>query len=118
MIGSLEMVGGAITNREMARRIETSTQKVVEGAPLSGAFSSSALVPRMGVEMIEVGEATGSLPDMLDSIGEFYEEELDLKLTRLTTWIEPLLLLGMGIVVAIIVVLMYLPIFNLAGTIH
>lgn len=118
VIGALEMVRGAVTNREAARRIEKATQNVVEGATLSGAFASTALLPRMGVEMVEVGEATGSLPDMLDSVSEFYEEELDLKLTRLTTWIEPLLLIGMGLVVATIVVLMYLPIFNLAGTIH
>ncbi len=118
MIGSLEMVGGAITNREVSRRVESAAQKIVEGAPLSGAFSATGLLPRMGIEMVEVGEATGALPEMLDSIAEFYEEELDLSLSRLTTWIEPLLLIGMGLVVAVIVVLMYLPIFNLAGTIR
>jgi type IV pilus assembly protein PilC len=71
----------------------------------------------MTLEMIEVGEATGALEEMLNQVAEFHEDELDRSLTRITTWVEPVLLLVMGGLVAVVVVTMYLPIFNLAGTI-
>ena len=72
---------------------------------------------KIAVEMVEVGETTGSLEEMLGQVGEFHEEMLDQKLGRITTWVEPVLLLVMGVAVAIILVAIYLPIFNLAGTI-
>jgi len=72
----------------------------------------------MSVEMIEIGEAAGALPEMLNEISEFHEGELDRLLNRLMTWIEPTILILMGGLVAIIVVAMYLPIFYLAGTIQ
>jgi type IV pilus assembly protein PilC len=68
--------------------------------------------------MVSVGEATGALEQLLMDAAEFHEEELDLLLGRLTTWVEPLLLLFMGTIVAAIVIIMYLPVFNLAGTIR
>jgi len=67
--------------------------------------------------MIEVGETTGSLETVLDDIATFHEGELDLKLGQLTTWIEPLLLLLMGIIVGGLVIIMYLPVFHMAGTV-
>jgi type IV pilus assembly protein PilC len=72
---------------------------------------------RMTLEMIEVGETTGALEEMLVQVGEFHEDELDRTLTQITTWVEPALLLLMGGLVAVVVITMYLPIFNLAGTI-
>jgi type IV pilus assembly protein PilC len=64
-----------------------------------------------------VGETTGSLETMLQEIAEFHEGELDLQINQITTWIEPVLLLVMGIMVGGIVIIMYLPIFELAGTV-
>jgi len=69
------------------------------------------------LEMIEVGETTGSLETMLQEIAEFHESELDLQLNQLTTWIEPVLLLIMGFLVGGIVIVMYLPVFQLADTV-
>ncbi|HXC61373.1 MAG TPA: type II secretion system F family protein, partial [Nitrospiria bacterium] len=74
--------------------------------------------PRLTVEMVGVGEATGALEQLLTNAAEFHEEELDILLARVTTWVEPLLLLFMGTMVATIVIIMYLPVFNLAGTIR
>jgi type IV pilus assembly protein PilC len=67
--------------------------------------------------MLSVGEETGSLELMLQDVAEFYEADLDLRLTQLTTWIEPALLLIMGILVGGIVVVMYLPVFQMAGNV-
>ena len=71
----------------------------------------------MMLEMIEVGETTGSLEAMLRDVAEFQEGELDLRLNQLTTWMEPVLLLVMGILVGGLVIVMYLPIFQMAGTV-
>ena len=67
--------------------------------------------------MIEVGEETGSLETMLQDVAEFHEGELDLRLNQLTTWIEPVLLLVMGVLVGGIVIIMYLPVFQIAGAV-
>jgi type IV pilus assembly protein PilC len=67
--------------------------------------------------MLSVGEETGSLDTMLRDVSEFYEADLDTRLTQLTTWIEPALLLVMGVLVGGIVIVMYLPVFQMAGTV-
>jgi type IV pilus assembly protein PilC len=73
--------------------------------------------PKLAIEMLSVGEETGSLEAMLQDVAEFYEADLDLRLTQLTTWIEPALLLVMGILVGGIVIVMYLPVFQMAGNV-
>jgi type IV pilus assembly protein PilC len=118
LVSALGMVVGAVTNRELSRRIQKAMEEVKEGVSLARAFAGMAFFPRILVEMVEVGEQTGSLPEMLREVADFQEEELDLRLTRLMTWIEPAILLVMGVFVSTIVVIMYLPIFNLAGTIR
>jgi type IV pilus assembly protein PilC len=75
------------------------------------------MFPKMSLEMISVGESSGSLVEMLSEVADFHEDELDLYLGRLTTWVEPVMLIAIGLIVAAIVITMYLPIFNLAGTI-
>jgi type IV pilus assembly protein PilC len=118
LVPALGMVERAVTNRDLSLRIHQATEKVKEGVGLARAFSGMAFFPRMLVEMVEVGEQTGSLPEMLREIADFQEDELDLRLTRLMTWIEPAILLVMGVFVSTIVIIMYLPIFNLSGTIQ
>ncbi len=116
LVTGLEMVAQSLSNRNFAKRVHLSIQKVQEGLSLSESFAYSNLMPKIALEMIEVGETTGSLEDMLNQVADFQEELLDQKLTRITTWVEPVLLLVMGVLVAVILVAMYLPIFNLAGT--
>ena len=76
------------------------------------------ILPKLAIEMLSVGEETGSLEPMLRDVAEFYEGDLDVRLSQLTTWIEPVLLLVMGLLVGGIVIIMYLPIFQMAGTIQ
>jgi type IV pilus assembly protein PilC len=88
-----------------------------EGATLAAAVSRPQVLPKLAVEMLSVGEETGSLDAMLRDVAEFYEADLDTRLTQLTTWIEPALLLVMGVLVGGIVIVMYLPVFQMAGTV-
>ncbi len=85
---------------------------------MAASLEAPKILPRLALEMIAVGEETGSLETMLRDVAEFYEGELDLRLSQLTTWIEPVLLLVMGVLVGGIVIIMYLPVFQMAGTIQ
>lgn len=116
LLTALQITAKAMTNMVLSEGIKSAIIQVRDGNSLSHALKSEGFLPRMTVEMIEVGETTGSLETMLLEVAEFHEGELDLQLSRLTTWIEPLLLLFMGVLVGGIVIIMYLPIFQLAGT--
>lgn len=118
LVPALQMTAEAMSNQRVRAMIWTATGRVKEGASLSQAFGEMRLMPKMALEMIAVGEATGALEEMLLQVADFHEDELDLYLTRVTTWVEPALLLLMGGVVAIILIAMYLPIFHLAGAIR
>jgi len=118
LVTALEMVADAITNQAISVKVREVRERVKEGISLARAFEKTGFIPRLTVEMVGVGEATGALEQLLTNAAEFHEEELDILLARVTTWVEPLLLLFMGTIVAAIVVIMYLPVFNLAGTIR
>jgi type IV pilus assembly protein PilC len=118
LVSALQTVRGALTNRFLAAGLATATERVREGTTLSAALEGVKVFPRMALEMIAVGEETGSLDAMLRDVAELYEGDLDQRLSQLTTWIEPVLLLIMGLVVGAIVVIMYLPVFEMAGTVR
>lgn len=117
LLTALQITGGAITNRVLTQAIARATERVREGVGLAASLKQEGFLPQMTLEMIEVGETTGSLETMLHDVAEFHEGELDLRLSQLTTWIEPALLLIMGFVVGGIVIVMYLPVFQIAGTV-
>jgi type IV pilus assembly protein PilC len=118
LVSALQTVRGALTNRFLAAGLATATERVREGTTLSAALEGVKVFPRMALEMLAVGEETGSLDAMLRDVAELYEGDLDQRLSQLTTWIEPVLLLVMGLVVGAIVVIMYLPVFEMAGTVR
>ncbi len=74
-------------------------------------------MPVLAIDMMEVGESTGALPQMLASVAEFYEEDVSTRMTALLSLIEPAIMIFMGIFVAFVLVALYLPIFSLADTI-
>ena len=118
LVDALEISRGAISNRFVSRGLAAAVMEIREGSTLASALERPQILPRLAIEMLSVGEETGSLEPMLRDIAEFYDGDLDVRLTQLTTWIEPVLLLIMGIVVGGIVVIMYLPIFQMAETIQ
>jgi len=117
MLDALEMVARSITNRDYSARLAEVQARVSEGMSLSDAMERYELMSTMTLRMVEVGEATGSLEVMLDDISGFYEDELNMRLQRVTNLIEPVIMLGMGLIVGSIVVSMYLPILQIAGTV-
>ncbi|BFU93098.1 MAG: type II secretion system protein [Nitrospira sp.] len=117
LIDALQGARGAVSNRWISQETIGAVNEIREGATLAGALDRSKVLPRLAIEMLSVGEETGSLDTMLRDVAEFYEANLDTKLTQLTTWIEPVLLLVMGVLVGGIVIVMYLPIFQMAGTV-
>jgi type IV pilus assembly protein PilC len=117
-VEALQIAGGAVSNRYMAKGLAEAAERIREGTTLASAIEAQQVLPKLATEMIAVGEETGFLETMLRDIAEFYEGSLDLKLTRMTTWIEPVLLLAMGFIVGAIVIIMYLPVFQMAGTVQ
>jgi type IV pilus assembly protein PilC len=117
-VDAVQIAGGAVSNRYMAKGLAEAVERIREGTTLASAIEAQHVLPKLATEMIAVGEDTGSLETMLRDIAEFYEGSLDLKLTRMTTWIEPVLLLAMGVLVGTIVIIMYLPVFQMAGTVQ
>ncbi len=115
LLTALSMTTNAMTNKVFSRALVRATSRVREGMGLAASLKEERFLPRMTVEMIEVGELTGALESMLEEVADFHESEIDVYLNQLN-WLEPILLLFMGILVGGIVVIMYLPIFNIAGT--
>jgi type IV pilus assembly protein PilC len=102
----------------LRRAVASAAIRVSEGQSLHGALMLTSFFPELVTEMIEVGENTGALPQMLESVAEFYEEELDSQLATLLTLVEPILLLVMGGLVLIILIALYLPIFSIGAVVR
>ncbi len=118
LVNALDISRGAISNRFVMRGLADAASEIREGSTLAAALEAPKILPKLAIEMISVGEETGSLEPMLRDVAEFYDGDLDVRLTQLTTWIEPVLLLIMGVVVGGIVAIMYLPIFQMAETVQ
>lgn len=115
LVQALDTTSGVIGNSVIAKKITEVRRLVTEGVSLADSFERTGLAPDMTVRMIEVGESSGDLPQMLEDISDFYEQEVENRLTVLTTMLEPVLMLTMGIVIAFIVVALYLPIFEMGA---
>ena len=117
LVEALRIARGAVSNRFMAAGLAGVVVQIQEGTTLAASLEQHKVVPRLALEMLAVGEETGSLEIMLRDVAEFYEGEMDFQLGQLTAAIEPVLLLLMGIVVGTIVIVMYLPVFEMAGAV-
>ena len=117
LVDALQSARGAVSNRWISQGMVGAVNEIREGTTLAAALDRPKVLPKLAIEMLSVGEETGSLDAMLRDVAEFYEADLDTRLTQLTTWIEPALLLVMGVLVGGIVIVMYLPVFQMAGTV-
>jgi type IV pilus assembly protein PilC len=118
LVPSLETAGASMGSRSMLRGIEEAAIRVREGQSLAKSLEELELFPDLSVEMIEVGESTGALPAMLNSVAEFYEEDVQTALGAAMALIEPLILVVMAVFVGGILISLYLPIFTLGSNIH
>jgi len=116
LVAGLQTASDAITSKLLRSTVSQATQMVREGESLHGALASRGVMPELALEMIEVGESSGALSPMLNSVAEFYEEEVSLRLSALVSLIEPILLIFMGLLVAFILISLYLPIFSFSIT--
>jgi len=115
LVQAMETAGGAIGSRLISGAITHGAQLVREGQSLHSSLSSTGLVPDLALEMIEVGEASGSLSAMLASVAEFYEDDVNTHLANLVAVIEPAILVFMAVLIAFILVALYLPMFSLSA---
>jgi type IV pilus assembly protein PilC len=99
----------------MASELTSAAQQVREGRALSGALNDSGVFPDVAIKMVEVGEQTGALQEMLNSLADFYDEEIETNLGRFITIIEPALLVIMGIVIAGLLLSLYMPLFQISS---
>jgi len=113
LVPSLETASRSISSRRVSRAVQTSVGTVREGKSLAESLSKTGIFPSLATEMITVGEQTGALPQMLNSMAEFFEDDVATALAAALALIEPAILIFMGIVVVFILISLYLPIFSL-----
>jgi len=123
LTGGIPLVQGLETSADslgtplLRKTLAKAGRMVREGQPLSTSLASTGVFPPLSVDMIEVGESTGALPSMLSSVAEFYEDDVNTKMTAVLSLIEPAIMIFMGMFVAFVLIALYLPIFSLADTI-
>lgn len=113
LVPSLETAARSISSRRVSKAVMSSITTVREGKSLADSLTKTGVFPDLAAEMIAVGEQTGALPAMLNSVSEFYEEDVGTALAAALALIEPAILIVMGIVVVFILISLYLPIFSL-----
>jgi type IV pilus assembly protein PilC len=115
LVNAIDVAARSIRNRYIAHELEVAGQKVREGRALAAAMADSGAFADVAIKMVEVGESTGALQDMLNSLSDFYDEEIDTNLARFITLVEPILLVIMGIIIAGLLLSLYMPLFNMGG---
>jgi type IV pilus assembly protein PilC len=115
LVNALDIAAKSVGNRYIADHLGIVARKVREGGSLAGALSDRRVFPNVSVEMVEVGESTGALADMLNSVADFYDEENETSLTRFSNLIQPILLILMGVIIAGLLLSLYMPLFQLSS---
>jgi type IV pilus assembly protein PilC len=115
ILDALEIVAASAGNVVIEKAILNARARIAEGRNLSEPLMETKAFPPMVVQMIGVGEQTGALDTMLNKIADFYEEEVDVAVSALTSLLEPLMMVGIGGVCGVMLIAMYLPIFEIAG---
>ncbi|MDQ3172016.1 MAG: type II secretion system F family protein [Acidobacteriota bacterium] len=118
LVAAIETSSRAIGNRQVAGELIEVAQQVREGRSMAAALSERGTFPDVALKMVEVGESTGALQDMLTSVADFYDEENETALGRFVTIIEPALLVVMGLVIAVLLLSLYMPLFELSSAVR
>ncbi len=116
LVPSLETAARSISSRRVSKAVTSSVTTVREGKSLADSLAKTGVFPQLATDMITVGEQTGALPAMLNSVAEFFEEDVATALAAALALIEPAILIVMGVVVVFILISLYLPIFSLGQT--
>ena len=113
LVPAMETAGSSMTSRRILKGVMRAGSRVREGQGLAGSLEEQKIFPELAIEMMEVGESTGKLSEMLNSVAEFYEEDVQTALGAAMALIEPLILIIMAIFVGGVLISLYLPIFTL-----
>jgi type IV pilus assembly protein PilC len=112
LLNALEVAANSVGNRAMAAAVAAATPQIREGKSLTAALESSGMLENLALEMVKVGEQTGALGEMLGSVAEFYDEEVDTRLATVLALVEPMMLVLMAFLVAGMLLAFYLPLFQ------
>src|SRR5436309_2356071 len=115
LVNALDISSKSIANQYMAGQLEVVASRVREGESFAAALEARGEFPEVAVKMAEVGESTGALQDMLNTVADFYDEEISTNMERFVTLVEPVLLVIMGIVIAGLLLALYMPLFQLSS---
>lgn len=115
LVNALEICVRSMPNQRMSRELDRVRVRVLEGQGFAAALRERHIVPDVAAKMVEVGESTGALQEMLNSLSDFYDEEIETEVGRFVTLIEPVLLVVMGVVIALVVLALYMPLFELSA---
>jgi len=118
LVPALESAREASGNRVIGESISSAITQVREGRPISDSLQQTGHFPELALEMIRVGEQTGSLPDMLNHVADFYDEDVNIRSTALLSWVEPVILLVVAVFVATVLISLYMPIFSLGSAVQ
>jgi type IV pilus assembly protein PilC len=117
ILDAMDIVAKTAGNKVISKAILHARQKISEGKDMASPLAETAVFPPMVVQMIGVGEQTGAMDTMLQKIADFYEDEVDVAVSALTSMLEPLMMVFLGVLIGGLIISMYLPIFELAGNI-
>ena len=115
LVNALDIAAKSIGNQFMASQLDIVSARVREGESFAAALEARKVFPEVAVKMAEVGESTGALQDMLNTVADFYDEEIETNMERFITLVEPVLLVFMGIVIAGLLLALYMPLFQLSS---
>ncbi|HZU26071.1 MAG TPA: type II secretion system F family protein [Bryobacteraceae bacterium] len=118
LVQALDTAARSLGTRLLKITLDDATKHVREGQSLSVSLKETKIFPPLSVDMIEVGESTGALPSMLNSVAEFYEEDVNTRMAAALSLIEPAIMIFMGCFVTFVLVALYLPIFSLADSLR
>lgn len=116
LVPSFEIGIASVGNAFVRSRLEPTVQMVREGRAFHAALEESDIFTEMAIDMVKVGEATGSLDEMLSSVSDFLDEQVETRMQRLLSLVEPLMLVFMGLIIAILLISIYLPMYSMLGS--
>ena len=115
LVNALDIAARSVSNQYMAGQLDIVATRVREGESFAAALDARKTFPDVAVKMAEVGEATGALQEMLNTVADFFDEEIGTYLERFVTLVEPVLLVIMGVVIASLLLALYMPLFQLSS---
>jgi type IV pilus assembly protein PilC len=116
LVPAFEIATQSVGNAYVRSKVEPTVQLVREGKPFYSALEESEIFTDMSIDMIKVGEATGSLDEMLNSVSDFLDEQIETRMQRLLSLVEPIMLVFMGLIIAILLISIYLPMYSMLGS--